>query len=123
MDVGTILADGTFDLHDVLETEQLLLKTDEAGVIRTRFMYKNLDNQMVLHDRQVARANEAKRGSLLVVGPGGCAAETLGTTVTNNTVARLLTTINWDDTSGFATKTVEVDGVTHLAVLAPVALL
>ena len=45
VDVGEILDDGTFDLADIAETEQLLLKTDEAGVVRTRLMYKNEEQQ------------------------------------------------------------------------------
>ena len=50
MDVGNINDDGTFDIADVAETQQLLLRTDTNGIVKTRWIFQNADGKMIIHD-------------------------------------------------------------------------
>jgi len=123
MDVGTIHDDGTFDIADIAENEQLLVKTDEGGVVSTRWMFRNPDGKLVIHERSENHPEIAKKGSYLEIGLPGYAVPSMDTTYDNRKVAKLLCDINWNDTSPFEVSSVDIDGETYTAVLAPVKLL
>ena len=127
MDVGTIHDDGTFDIADVDEQEQLLLKTDEGGVVRTRWVFKNPEGKIVIHERSENHPEVAKKGSYLEIGLPGYAVASMNSVHDSTKIAKLMADINWADvdtgTSPFYSKTVEIDGESYVAVLAPVKLL
>jgi len=122
VDVGTVTETG-FDITDVNEEEQILLKTDENGVVKTRWIYKNTQGKLIIHERTESHPEIAKKGSYLEIGAEGYAVASLTDTYDTSKVAKLLADIDWGDTSNFYTKTVDIDGEPHVAVLAPVKLL
>ena len=123
MDVGTINDDGTFDIADVAETQQLILRTDTNGVVKTRWIYQDADGKMIIHERSETHGDVAPKGAFLEIGAPGYAVVSTSEIYGVATVAKLLVDINWDDVSKFRSTTVMIDGEAHTAVLAPVKLL
>ena len=122
MDVGNINDDGTFDIADVAETQQLLLRTDTNGIVKTRWIFQNADGKMIIHERSENRGDVVPAGSFLEIGAPGYAVAS-SELYDNKKVAKLLVNVDWNDVSKFHTKTVDIDGEPHTAVLAPVKLL
>jgi hypothetical protein len=122
MDVGLLTETG-FDICDVAENDQLLLKTDENGVVKTRWIFKNVDDKIIIHERSENHGEIAEKGTYLEIGISGYAVPSMDSIYDNKKIAKLLATIDWADTSPFFSKNVEVDGEVYLAVLAPVKLL
>jgi len=125
-DVGTISGE-TFDIDSVDETESLLVRSDTAGTVRTRWIFRNEANAIVIHERAMALPQVIPAGTLLKISPvPGCAAQgDIGSSVREIThVARTAVPIDWDDTSGFTTReVVGSNGEVYECVLAPVVLL
>jgi len=122
MDVGTVTETG-FDIADVNENDQLLIKTDENGVVKTRWIYKNPDGKIIIHERSENHPEVAQKGSYLEIGFPGYAVASMNSMYDNTKIAKLMATIDWSDTSPFHSKTVDIGGETYVAVLAPVKLL
>ena len=122
MDVGRITENG-FDICDVNENDQILLRTDENGLIKTRWIFKKPDGTIVIHERSESHPEIAEKGSYLEIGLPGYAVPSMDKNYDNTKVGKLLATINWNDVSMFHSATVSVDGEDYLAVLAPVKLI
>jgi hypothetical protein len=122
VDVGYVTESG-FDITDVNEQDQLLIKTDEGGVVKTRWIYKDTNDKLIIHERSESHPDVAAKGSYLEIGLAGYAVASLTNTYDNKKVAKLLADINWSDTSPFHTQTITIDGEAYLGVLAPVKLL
>ena len=122
MDVGTISENG-FDICDVNENDQLLLRTDENGVVKTRWIYKKPDGTIVIHERSENIAPIAEKGSYLEIGPEGYAVPSMDKNYDTTKIGKLMTTIDWSDVSQFHSASVTIDGESFLAVLAPVKLI
>ena len=123
MQVGNITDDGAFDIDDVAESDQALVKTDLGGVVSTRWYYKAADGNIVIHERSETHSDIAKKGSFLRIGVPGFATPCLSKTYDEKVVGKLLTDVNRNDTSGLVTKVVELDGEVFQAVLVPIKLL
>ena len=123
MQIGQILDDGTFDLSDIPETNQVLLQTDQNGILQTRWIYADAEGRMIIHERSKSVGDVIARGTLLEVGPGSMLVQSLSDEINTKKVAKLLVDIDWDDTSKFVTSSIEVDGEARECVLAPVKLI
>ena len=123
MQIGQILDDGTFDLSDIPETNQVLLQTDQNGILQTRWIYADAEGRMIIHERSKSVGDVIARGTLLEVGPGSMLVQSLSAEINTKKVAKLLVDIDWDDTAKFVTNTIMIDGEAREAVLAPVKLL
>ena len=123
MEVGTITPDGQFDIDDVDESDQALVKTDVGGVVSTRWYYRAPDGNIIIHERSETHSDIAKKGTFLRIGVPGYATSCLSKTYDQKVVGKLLTDIDWNDTSGLITKIVEEGGGVYEAVLVPIKLL
>ena len=123
MEIGSFNEDGTFDIADVAETQQLILRTDTNGVVKTRWIYQNAEGKMIIHERSETPGDVIPAGSFLEIGAPGYAVASTSELYDNKKVAKLLVSVDWNDVSKFHTRTVDVDGEPHVAVLAPVKLL
>ena len=123
VDVGSINSDGTFDIANVSEDQQLLVQTDQNGVVRTRWIFRNEAGEMIIHERSESPGDVSHICSYLVIGAAGYATVSLSNNYDNKKCAKLLSNINWNDLSPFLNKTVEIDGEEYVAALVPVKLL
>jgi hypothetical protein len=126
MDVGTVTESG-FDIKDVEEDDQILVKTDDGGVLKTRWIYRNSDGKIIIHERVEDHPEIAQAGSYLEIGLSGYASASLSEMYDNKKVAKLCADIVWSDvatgSSPFFSKTITIDGESYLAALAPVRLI
>ena len=123
MQIGQILDDGTFDLSDIPETNQVLLQTDQNGILQTRWIYADAEGKMIIHERSKSVGDVIARGTLLEVGPGSMLVQSLSDEINTKKVAKLLVDIDWNDTAKFVTSSIGVDGEVRECVLAPVKLI
>ena len=66
MDVGTVTETG-FDIADVNENDQLLIKTDEAGVVKTRWIFKNPEGKIIIPEIVIPSASRQNpEGDIIV---------------------------------------------------------
>jgi len=125
MDVGEITENGTsFDIASVGETDAVLVRSDTGGILKTRWMYKDEQNQLIVHEKTLQTPNIVPKGSYISISQvPGYGQQELGSFPSNKTTARTCTDINFDDLSSFHSKTITVDGVQFVAALVPVKLM
>ena len=123
MDVGQINQDGSFDITDIDENDQILVQSDTNGIVKTRWLYRNTDNKLIIHERSEAVGDISPIGSFLEIGEEGFATVSLSKTYDNTKCGKLLTSIDWNDLSRFHSQNVVIDGESYVAVLAPVRLI
>ena len=123
VDVGQINSDGTFDISNVEEDQQLLVRTDQNGVVRTRWIFRNEAGDLIIHERSENPGDVSHIGSFLSIGAAGYATVSMSSNYDNGTCAKLLCDVNWNDLSQFLNKSVTIDGEEYVAALVPVKLL
>ena len=117
MQVGVLNeAEDSFDILNLNESNAILLRNDS----QTKFIFKNEANEAVMLRRDVELADTMAIGSSLKMSDvPGYATHSVER---GGQVAKTLSVIDWSDLSGFKSKTIQVDGVNRLCVLAPVLL-
>ena len=121
MDIGTI-SGSTFDIDSVAETESVLVQSDTNGIVKNRWLYKDEQSRLVIHERCINKGNVVEKGSYVTISEvPGYGQESL-MPYSTHTVGKLATTVDFQNLSGFKTKQITHNNQTFTAVLVPVIL-
>ena len=103
-DVGSISADGTtFDIDNVDETDSLIVRSDINNVVKTRWIYRDENGRMVIHERSKVMPNVVEAGSYLSISEvPGYASQQIGPR-TSTSVAKLSVDVDFDNLEQFRT--------------------
>ena len=122
MDVGALdIAGNTFDIVAYDETNSILSRTDTNGVVTNKWIWKDESNQLIqlIRSQTVGTTNAVSTPLKISSHSPGILAPTLKD---DAAVAILLAPVDFA-ANAFATRVVEVDGVSKTAYLVPVKIL